>query len=285
MAFLLDRRPTLASWPKRIYDWAELPEPFRPALEEWRRLGMPPGNVTYIPRVYQYADGPEFATAWMGDEVLLQTLRGNAVEPLRFRWRDVAAADYDVQLLHCTVSITLDRARGGLRGSFSYNKTMESQLLPILLLALGGSPDQTPRVQHPDTPALRRLLEDSYAMYNLSKLCYRFGDEILDFVWLLGKNQGFAQWGRQKPECLVARMERGIAWLQKGSYGTRMLCLPWEHLRRLRLEERRGRPVLCLEGDSDAAVSFPLADGQRPAAESFLGALPAAGEDRPAPSA
>ena len=27
-----DRRPTLASWPKRMYDWSEVPAPFRAAL-------------------------------------------------------------------------------------------------------------------------------------------------------------------------------------------------------------------------------------------------------------
>ena len=36
MAMFMDRRPTLASWPKRIYEWPELPEVFRPALESWR---------------------------------------------------------------------------------------------------------------------------------------------------------------------------------------------------------------------------------------------------------
>lgn len=73
MAIREDRRPTLASWPKRIYDWEELPERFRPALEVWRAQGLPPGNVTYIPKVHQYKKGVEYVTAWLGEEVLLLT--------------------------------------------------------------------------------------------------------------------------------------------------------------------------------------------------------------------
>ena len=53
MRMQMDKRPTLASWPKRVYAWEELPEPFHPALREWKESGMPPGNVTYIPQVSQ----------------------------------------------------------------------------------------------------------------------------------------------------------------------------------------------------------------------------------------
>ena len=54
MAIREDRRPTLASWPRRIYSWNEVPARFRQSLEKWREEGLPPGNVTYIPKVHQY---------------------------------------------------------------------------------------------------------------------------------------------------------------------------------------------------------------------------------------
>ena len=63
MKLVEDRRPTLASWPKRIYQWAELPQLFRPALEEWRGEGLPPGNVTYIPQVRQGVGEEEHAVS------------------------------------------------------------------------------------------------------------------------------------------------------------------------------------------------------------------------------
>ena len=40
-----DGRPTLASWPRRIYDWPELPARFGPALDSWRMRGLPPEHV------------------------------------------------------------------------------------------------------------------------------------------------------------------------------------------------------------------------------------------------
>ena len=275
MAILMDRRPTLASWPKRIYEWAELPEKFQPALGAWRESGMPPGNVTYIPRVNQYADSPEFSTAWWQDEILLQTAHGSSVQCLRFRGADVAAVDYYVQLLRCTVTLTLSQERGGHCGTFSYNKTKEEQLLPILNLALGRAPEHSPLSQHADTPALKQLLQDSYAMYNTAKLCYRFGDALQDFLWLRGKNRGLARLNKQKPEYFVARMDRGIAWIQKDFYGTRMVTVRWEQFRQIDIQAHGKLESLCLEGNAGTLAHFPLLAGQRERAEAFLDAFPA----------
>ena len=71
-----DRRPTLASWPKRMYDRSEVPAPFRAALADWNAAGMPPGNITLIPRIHQYSGAPEYVTAWFGGEVSLQRMAG-----------------------------------------------------------------------------------------------------------------------------------------------------------------------------------------------------------------
>ena len=274
MAMFMDRRPTLASWPKRIYEWPELPEAFRPALESWRAQGLPPGHVTYIPRVNQYADSPEFATAWLGNELLLQTACGGDVRTLRFCGADTAVVDYYVQLLRCTVTFTLGGARAGEQGSFSYNKTKEDQLLPVLNLAMGNPADAIPPVQHPDTPALRQLLQDSYAMYNLSKLCCRFGGELQDFLWLPGRGRGLQRLRRFKPECLAARTERGIAWLCVDFYGTRLICIRWAYQPRLRLEEARGHAFLCLDSALGRAGRFFVPPEQRERTAAFLKALP-----------
>ena len=278
MAILMDRRPTLASWPKRIYAWPELPEIFHPALEDWRSRGLPPGNVTYIPRVNQYAGSPEFATAWLGDELLIQTALAGSVQVLPFSAREVGLVDYYVQLLRCTLTITLDGPRAGIQGSFSYNKTKEDQLLPILNLALGSPALRSPPVQHPGTPALEQLRRDSYAMYNISKLCYRFGDEIQGFLWLMGRNRGLARLNRVKPECFAACTERGIAWIHKDFYGTRMICIRWEHGPCLRLEEDRGQAFLCLDSSQGPAARFFLPPGQRERAEALLPDLLSAAE-------
>ena len=277
MAILLDRRPTLASWPKRIYAWEELPEQFFPALDDWRRQGLPPGHVTYIPQVNQYAGSPEFVTAWMGREVLLQTAQKGEVHSLRFEQGEAALVNYTVQLLRCTVTIGLGGARSGGPAAFSYNKTKEDQLLPVLNLALGVPADHFPRSQHPDTPAMRDLLRKSYAMYNLSKLCYRFGEEIQDFLWLVGQNRGIRRLSRSKPELFAARMDRGAVWILWGFYGTQMFCVPWAHNPQVRLEEAKGRLFLSLSSELGPACRFLLSPGQRELAQSSLPSLTAGG--------
>lgn len=67
-----DGRPTLASWPRRIYDWPELPARFGPALDSWRMRGLPPEHVTYIPETCtQHVSGMEYLTAWLGKRYCL----------------------------------------------------------------------------------------------------------------------------------------------------------------------------------------------------------------------
>ena len=282
MAILFDRRPTLASWPKRIYEWPELPEKFQPALAQWRSEGLPPGNVTYIPRINQYADSPEFATAWLGNTVLLQSAQRGALCQFRFRSQEVAFVDYYVQLLRCTVTITLGEERGAAQAVFSYNKTKEDQLMPVLNLTLGNPADRPSLFQHPDTPALQKLLQDSYAMYHTSTLCYRFGDKIQDFLWLMGKNRGLFNLNQPKPEYFIARMERGIVWIQKDFYGTRAIFIQHSRLRRIYVDSAGSRLWLCLVGESGPAARFSLLPNQQSAVTAFLASFPeAAGCHRP----
>ena len=145
-----DRRPTLASWPKRMYDWSEVPAPFRAALADWNAAGMPPGNITLIPRIHQYSGAPEYVTAWFGSEVCIQRMAGGKLDVWRIRPGDVAQVGYSVQLIKCTVTVWLKD--GGCTG-FSYNKTKEDQLYPILSLLLGQPADRQPPQRHPDSPA------------------------------------------------------------------------------------------------------------------------------------
>ena len=167
MKLVEDRRPTLASWPKRIYQWSELPQLFRPALEEWRGEGLPPGNVTYIPQVRQGVGEEEHAVSWWRGQVLLQTLWRGGVTRLLIP-QGAAAIRYEVQLLKCILTIYL---KNGDQASFSYNKVKEDQLRPVLSLLLGRPSGLAFPTEHPEPERLGWLLEESYGMYHTALLC------------------------------------------------------------------------------------------------------------------
>lgn len=220
-----DRRPTLASWPKRMYEWSEVPTLFQPALTVWHAAGMPPGNITFIPRVHQYSGAPEYATAWFGKEVCLQRLAEGKLDVWRIRPGDVAQIGYTIQLLKCTVTVWL---KDGTQTSFSYNKTKEDQLYPILSLLLGQPADRQPPLQHPDTPALAQLQQESYAMHYTALLAYRFGTQILDHLFLRGKNRNllYLLQRRPDPECFCAITDAGPVCIINDYYGTSALYVP-----------------------------------------------------------
>lgn len=266
MAVREDRRPTLASWPRRIYDWAELPPPFRPALEGWIAQGLPPGHVTYIPQVRQGSGGPEYATAWRGREVLVQTLRAGRAEARLLGPGDVAQVRYQVRLLRCDVTAL---PRGGPPVSFFYNKTKEDQLLPVLNLLLGAPPDFAPPAR-PDTPAWARLRAESYAMYFTSLLCERLGGAVRDFWWFRGRSRSLLYLLRKMPdpEYFLAATDRGLAVLETDFYGTRAACLPWAEVQ-ISPPGEDGE-TLAIAAAHGPGVTLPLLPGQAAEARAFL---------------
>ena len=225
MNILEDRRPTLASWPRRMYDWSEVPVPFQAALADWNAAGMPPGNVTLIPRIHQYSGAPEYAAAWFDGEVCLQRMAGGRLDVWRIRPGDVAQVGYSVQLIKCTVTV---RLKEGGRAGFSYNKTKEDQLYPVLSLLLGQPAGRRPPLRHPDASAFAQLLQESYAMYYTSLLAYRFGGRILDHIFLRGKHQNllYLLQRRPDPECFYAMTDAGLVCILTDFYGTSALYMP-----------------------------------------------------------
>lgn len=278
MAIREDRRPTLASWPRRIYSWNEVPARFRQSLEKWREEGLPPGNVTYIPKVHQYKRGLEYVTAWLEEEVLLLSGGEEGVTAVLIRPGDTARMTYTIQLLKCGVEVLLGGQTEPV--SFQYNRTKEDQLFPVLNLLLGNKPDRRPRTSHPADPALDRLQSDSYAMYNDAKLCYRFGEPIRESLWLPGRGYGLQAFRKQKPEYFFAKMDRGMVVLLTDFYARRTVYLPWEGLAGAAVEEAafpgpgpRRRPALVLKTGVGEPVAVPLLPEQLGAAEAFAARL------------
>ena len=270
MAWLEDRRPTLASWPKRIYEWPELPEVFRPALGRWRQEGLPPGNVTYIPRVNQYASSPEYAVAWRPGEVMVQTARRDGLEVRQLRPEEVAQVKYRVELLRCQVTVYL---RDGGELSFPYNKTKEELLLPVLDLLLGNAPDYAPPAAHAPGEAWERLRRENYAMYYTSLLCCRYGGEARSFTWFRGKEKNLLYILKKAPdpEYFLGEMDRGLAVVSTDFYGVQARYLPWEGLRLSPPEE--GAAVFRGEAPRGPALEIPLLPGQDARVRAFLEGL------------
>lgn len=267
-----DGRPTLASWPRRIYDWPELPARFGPALDSWRMRGLPPEHVTYIPKLHQHVSGMEYLAAWLGEEVLLLCDDGDGhLERTLVRRGEVTELTYGVRLLACSAAVALRQDHVQKQVDFRYNKTKEDVLLPVLNLLLGNPPDFRPRQAHPPTEALERLREDSFAMYHMAKLCYRFGEEIRDSLWLQGRSYGAALRRRQKPEYFLAKMDRGVVGLRMDFYGVEAVYLAWDRLAgtEMRRAGPRGRATLVLEAEYGADFAVPLLPEQQERAEAF----------------
>lgn len=262
-----DKRPTLASWPKRIYEWEELPAPFRAALEPWKQQGLPAENVTYIPRVNQYAKSPEFAVAWREGEVMVQMFLNGRIEVCCAAAGSVAQLRYQISLLRCDVTVFL---RNGASFAFCYNKTREDLIMPVLNLLLGNPSDFQPPLAHPVEEQWEHLKSHSYAMYHTALLAYRFGETIQSSLFFRGRERSFLYFFRKMPdpEYFLGVTRRGLVAISTDFYGTRAAYLPRDMIHAAPPKE--GAAVLELGMSWGPVLAFPLLPGQAEMAAGFL---------------
>ncbi len=259
-----DKRSILVSWPKRIYTWDELPAPFCPALQTWKNSGMPMENVAYIPRLFREEGEPEYVSAWWGTQALLQIFQDGRTRAVLLEPGRIRRCCYHERQPHALIEIEVD---GFGTVSFPYNKTRK-QLRSILDIVLGNSPDAVFPTGHPQTPELQKFQEDSYSMYNLSRLCYRFGHRLLDFLFLRGRDRSLFR--RVDPEYWIGATERGLTTISCDREGSRTVWIGWSDLAQLSLEgEGRNRCVRVVPV-AGAAVELPVLSGQVQNAEAFL---------------
>lgn len=254
---IVDIRPTLASWPKRIYEWHELPEEFHPALSNWRFHGMEPGNVTYIPRVHQGGSDAEYATAWWKDEVMIQTAKDGFVDTVVVKAGEVPAMVYEHQLLKC--KIIIPKKTGG-ELEFGFQQVKEDQLRPIINILLGREGERLFPNDHPNH-SFDWMLGDTL-MYHPSILCYRFDDEIKENLWFRSSLRvlPFIARRRPRPEYFFAIMDKGLVVIDRNFYRKRVFYFNWSDIESISIDENqwRGGPGVNVVGKSGIVAKVPL---------------------------
>ena len=273
---IVDIRPTLASWPKRIYEWHELPQEFHASVADWRAQGMEPGNVTYIPRVHQGGRDEEYATAWWKDEVMIQISRDGEVETVVIKSGDIPSMVYEHQLLKC--KIILPRKNGG-ELEFGFQQVKEDQLRPIINLLLGQPGEKPFPMDHPDHSFDWML--GKTLMYHPSILCYRFDDKIKENIWFKSSLMvlPFIARRRPRPEYFFAVMDKGLVVIDRNFYRRRVFYFNWEDIVSIKMEPKQWRhgPGVNVVGKSGFVAQVPLIkDNIAPMAE-FLDKVKALG--------
>ena len=264
---IVDIRPTLASWPKRIYEWHELPEVFRPALEDWKKAGMEPGNVTYIPKVMQGKNDAEYATAWWQDQVMVQVYKEDALSVNVFTAGQVPSMMYEHQTLQCKVLLPL-KDSGELE--FGFAQVKEDQVRPVINLLLGQPADRPFPIDHPDH-SMDWMIKQTL-MYHPAIYCYRFDDKINDSVWFRSSLWvlPFIARRRPRPEYFFANMDRGLVVIDRNFYRRRIFYFTWEDIASIKMEPHQWKrgPGVNVVSKSGLTAQVPLLEENiKPVAE------------------
>ncbi len=271
---IVDIRPTLASWPKRIYDWHELPKEFHAGISNWRFQGMEPGNVTYIPRVHYGSREAEYATAWWQDEVMIQTSQDDSVDVVVLKSGTVPALVYEHQLLKC--KIIIPKENGG-ELEFGFQQVKEDQLRPVINILLGREGERPFPIDHPDH-SFDWMLGDTL-MYHPSILCYRFDDVIKDNVWFKSSLRvlPFIARRRPRPEYFFAAMDKGLVIIDRNFYRRRIFYFTWEDIKSIKMEPNQWRhgPGVNVVGKSGIVAQVPLIKDNIPKMIEFMDSIKA----------
>lgn len=260
-----DNRPTLASWPKQIFEWEELPACYHDAVRPWVEDGMPLEHILFIPRVHQNKlSQPQWVTAWHKDQVLILTDDGSAPPDIQLLTAaDLCYLQRDTRLLACTVTLHLTQGR---TVRFGYNKTKEEQVVPVLNLLLGQQPDYLPVPGFQQCAGLAPLEQESFAMFHASKPAYRLGEDAPFYFWARGKQKSRFFRQKEDPEYFAAPLKKGLCLVNTDFYGATVSYLPWAQLAALDADAEQGLSARLQNGET---LTLPLLPQQLDRARTF----------------
>lgn len=256
-AMLLDVRPTAASWPKKIFEWEELPQHFHRFVQEWVNDGMELEQMTYIPRIHKFKVWlPEHMITWHKDKVMLLCERRGEVKRTILDKDNVIVIEYSLQLLNVVVNVIFKQNGQYQKETFQYTRTMEEQLVPNLNLMLGNEPMNGLNVYKNENLDCKGLEAQSYLMFNYSKLAYRMGNSIQHYFWCRMEKK-IRKIDKDFPEYFVAMTELGLVLIDSQFYGISAVYLPYCSIKSFELVMEK-KSYLEVKTSGEAVYQIPV---------------------------
>lgn len=266
---LVDSRPTVASWPQVIDNIKELPYAYREEVEKWLQKGMPLQNVTYVPGLHRlWKRQGEYAVAWFGDQVmLLRETSSTHADKAVISCREVVGVEYYQKLLNCCATVIYRQDGQIKRETFQFNKPKEPAFMPLLNIFLGNAPDYKINVFLEENPVCLDLIDQSYRMYNFSKMALRLDENVDTYHWESERFLYPQKVVKEEKirEYLIQLQGRGMTLIDAYDYGVGVVYLPWSSV-----EDLGSGPKGFWVKAGDKTYQIPISDGNQDAIYHFV---------------
>lgn len=247
---VIDYGATLREWPKKIWEWEEVPEYYGPCIEPLREQGMPLSAMVWVPsKGYERGSYEYLAVRFGGKIFLFSPQKDGSIEQTVFDINSIVYIQDLEYMLNCEYRFYYQENGQIKRAALPYNQAVQYLFLPFLHTALGLEEDFSFTQRMKIHPRPEHLLHDDHALYSYSEAAYRLGEEIQDYDWGTYEVVTRKLFFHTKKECawMLCRTKGGDCLIEYGANYHETIYLPapfgevfWQGENILRLTVKTG---------------------------------------------
>lgn len=217
----IDKRPTMAEWPIRIWKISEFPLPFEQEALSWMQGDFEQYTFVYAPVRRSSACPSAYLFGYGQEQILILREGENGVSSITLGREQIIKIHTKRELLHAELSVIYQE--NGIQKEFSlpYVPSVYYLYDPFLDWMLGLDREFSPVLAEREHPRPDRLYKESLTMFNFSLGAYRLGSSFSEYSYSSqSRRNRFMPWKKDLEEWLEVPMSRGTFQIHSFKYLT-----------------------------------------------------------------
>lgn len=222
---VMDKNPTMAEWPMRIWKMEEIPEVFEKQAKESMKGSFEEYHMVYTPIRRTAPDSFEYMFGYGKGEIFyLKNEYDEEMEKTVISCSQIEEIYTQRELLNAKIIVKYKKDAPGTEVEtleFPYIPSVYYLFDPFLNWMLGLDLEFVPAFAEREHPRPEKLYKESPVMYNYAVAAYRLGDRIEDYKYTSEQHRHrWMPWKKILEEWLEVPMSRGTFTLHSLEYLT-----------------------------------------------------------------
>ena len=218
---IIDKRPTMAEWPIRIWNISEFPESFKEPALAWIQGSFDQYIFVYSPRRRTVKNSFSYLFGYGKDAILFLRKTEEQITSVSLERSQITRIDTRRELLNAELMITYEKNKASHTLTLPYVPSVYYLYDPFLNWMLFLEKDFSPALAEREYPRPDRLYQESLVMFNYSLNAYRMGNSFTEYSYSSKARRSlWMPWKKDLEEWLEIPMERGTFRLHSFKYLT-----------------------------------------------------------------
>lgn len=223
MRKIVDKRPTMAEWPIKIWSVDEIPEVFRKDIESFLDESFNEYKMVYSPVRSTAPNSFEYLFAYGKGELFYWRNYEGKIKCVHFQKEQIVQVNTKCELLDANISVKYRKEKLSEETTtldFPYISTVYYHFDPFLNWLLNLQENFNPLLED-KYPRLEELKKKSLVMYNYAQRAYRLGNVIETYQYEYKEHRKkWLAWKKSLEEWLEIPMSKGVFKLHNFGYLT-----------------------------------------------------------------